>query len=222
MVQSIVLGNLETLADFTSDSIRTANATLYGTSLTCILTSIATTEAPGRDWSEKEYCIDPRSERLQLYSAAPGIYVVYNYDSPVPFHDHVVPDRFSVSEAGTVVLQGTIRIENPQASSLNPADFTPTDQMLKGGVSLPNPSAALYVIQSRTTTATSSVLEPVIVHANLSPDGDVLEAEALQASGRALSESALELVKQTRYAIPGQWHGLGGQPPQGELFATVQ
>ena len=222
MVQSIVLGNLETLPDFTTDSIRTANATVHGIALTCILTSISATEAPGRDWSEKEYCIEPRSEQLQLYSAAPGIYVAYDYGASAPFHDHVVPDQFTASEAGRVVLNGTIKVEDPETSSLDPAGFTPTEQMVKGGVNLSSPSAALYVIQFRATTATSSVLQPVIVHATLSPDGNVVEAETLQASDRVLSQSALELVKKTKYAIPRQWHTFSDQPPQGELFATVQ
>jgi hypothetical protein len=134
----------------------------------------------------------------------------------------VVPNQFTVSEAGAVVLRGTINIEDPDQASLDPADFVPSGQMIKGGVDLSNPSAALYVVQFRPITATSGVIQPVIVHATLASNGSVIEAETLQASDQAASQSALELVKKTKYAIPIQWHGFSGQRPQGELFATVR
>jgi hypothetical protein len=215
MVRWLVLGKLETLPDFTTDSIRTANATLNGAPLTCILTSVTATAAAGRDWSEKEYCIDPQSERLRVYSAAPGIYIVYDFGHSAAFHDHLVPDQFTVSEAGTVVLQGTISVKDPDPSSLDPALFIPTEQMLKTGVGLLNP---IYRIQSRTTNKSSDVLTPVVVHATLSPDGNVVEAEALQTSDRTLSQSAVELVKKTKYKISNFY----SYPPQSELFVTVQ
>jgi hypothetical protein len=215
MVRWIVLGNLEILTDFTTDSIRIANAALDGASLTCILTSVTATAAAGRDWSEKEYCIDPQSERLRVYSAAPGIYIVYDYGDSAAFRDHQVPNQFTVSEAGTVVLQGTISVKDPDPSSLDPALFIPTEQMLSTGVGLLNP---MYRSESRTTSKASGMLQPVVVHATLSPDGNVLEAEALQTSDRTLSQSAVELVKKMKYKISNFYP----YPPQGELFVTVQ
>lgn len=213
MVRWLVLGKLETLPDFTTDSIRTANATLNGASLTCILTSVTATAAAGRDWSEKEYCIDPQSERLRVYSAAPGIYIFYDYGDSAAFHDHFVPNQFTVSEAGTVVLQGTISVKDPDP--LDAALFIPTEQMIRTGVGLLNP---IYRIQSRATSKPSDLLKPVVVHATLSPDGNVVEAEALQSSDRTLSQSAVELVKGTKYKISNFY----SYPPQGELFVTVR
>jgi hypothetical protein len=45
----------------------------------------------------------------------------------------------------------------------------------------------------------ASIIQPVIVHALLGPDGKVLDAELVENSGAALSQSALDLVKRSTY-----------------------
>ncbi len=107
------------------ENIRTANARLQGAYLTCILvapTLVAPTGAAAiaalgggrsqatssRDWTEEEYCVDTASALLRVYSPAPGIYVEYNYGDEQPFHGHIVPDAFAVTEAGNIILQGTV------------------------------------------------------------------------------------------------------------------
>src|ERR1700735_5766684 len=60
--------------------IRSANEKLNGKPVTCLLLSSAVPENPGpRAWVGEEYCIDPGTGLLQMWSAAPGIYAEYDY-----------------------------------------------------------------------------------------------------------------------------------------------
>lgn len=195
--------------------IRTARVALNATLLTCILTSVCGSAAPGRDWSEIEYCVDPESQLLRVVSEAPGIYITYDYaDSSGP-RSHSVLNQFTVTEAGQIVLQGSISVKAPDADDLNPALFTPTSGMFTGGVGLIGPS---YQVQSRGRSADSTESHPVVIHATLAPDGSVLEAESLQTADEALSQSALELVKKTKYQTTFHY----GYSPQQEIFVTVE
>jgi hypothetical protein len=45
----------------------------------------------------------------------------------------------------------------------------------------------------------ASIIQPVIVHALLGSDGKVLDAELVEDSSAALSQSALDLVKRSLY-----------------------
>ena len=45
----------------------------------------------------------------------------------------------------------------------------------------------------------AAIIQPVIVHALLGSDGKVLDAELVEDSGAALSQSALDLVKRSSY-----------------------
>ena len=217
MVRELLLASLPDLADFTPASIRTAKATLDGTSLICVLTSVTPALPPARDWSEREYCIDPQFELLRVYSAAPGIYVIFRYGDSNAFHGHMVADQFTIAEAGVAVLQGTISVTDPDTDSLDPARFTPTEQMRTDGVNLFGPISALYPVLSRGSNTSEP---PVVVHATLGANGEVVEAEALQTSNSALSQSALELVKKSKYKVPRNWFGIN--PPQGEMYVLVR
>jgi hypothetical protein len=55
------------------------------------------------------------------------------------------------------------------------------------------------VVKNKLLAAVSGVVQPVIIHAALDVSGRVLEAEALQTSDSALSDAALQLVKNTNY-----------------------
>jgi hypothetical protein len=187
---------------------------LNGFLLTCLLTSVHGSDATGRDWSEIEYCLDSESGFMRVFSAAPGSYTFYDYPNPAPPR-HAVPYQFTVVQAGQVVLQGTISADKPTMDELNPSLFTPTSGMYIGGVGLVPPS---YQIQYRGRPAAGAVLQPVVIHANLAPDGTVVEAESLQTGDAALSQSALELVKKTKYHTTFNY----GYPEQQEIFVTVE
>ena len=55
------------------------------------------------------------------------------------------------------------------------------------------------VVRNNLPATANGVVQPVIIHAGLDVSGKVLEAEALQTSDSALSEAALNLVKNTNY-----------------------
>ncbi len=86
--------------------LRAAAATLSGKSAMCILVSgaMADVDQP-RHWVEKEYCIDPESGNLLVWSEAPGHFVYYDYTTPVSFQGHVVANDISIYEAGSRVMQ---------------------------------------------------------------------------------------------------------------------
>jgi beta-lactamase regulating signal transducer with metallopeptidase domain len=177
--------------------LRTASATLDGVSLTCVLTSVdGPTAAARRDWSEVEHCIEPRSGRLQIYSEAPGLYVVYDYSHPLWFNGHTLPGQITITVAGSVVLQETLRITDPGPIDL--VQFTtPTNEMWGPGLLL-IPPTHLRLRRGGTQVPSTSV-QAVIVHATLGVDGYVVEAESLQDVDGVLSRSAMELVKSRNF-----------------------
>lgn len=200
-------------------SLRTAETTLNGDPINCVLVSSLPQMPPsatGRDWWEAEYCFDPTSGILRVYSAVPGIYYIYDYPNSSSFHEHFVPDRFSVAAGGQVVLQGTISLKDPDANELNPSLFTVTDRMFSGPVRCQR--AGYLRILSRNRTSDPPPAQRVIVHAILAADGAVVEAESLQTQNGFLSQSALDLVRKTKFepAIGS------GDPTQREVFVLVE
>jgi len=179
-------------------ALRTTNATWNGKSVTCLLLFGGATTAPGRDWRETEYCIDPQSGLLQTYSEAPGIYTIYDYGNATQFHGRILPGQFTVSEAGSVVLQATVSIQDPAADE--PAFIPPTPQMLSPGLTLVPPSNMFQPAGlAQLNTPAQGGIHPVVVHATVMQDGHVAEAEALQTSDPARSQAAVNLVKNSTY-----------------------
>ncbi len=179
-------------------ALRTANASWNGKSVTCLLLFGGATTAPGRDWRETEYCIDPQSGLLQTYSEAPGIYTVYDYGNATQFHGRMLPGQFTISEAGSVVLQATVSIQDPAADE--PAFIPPTPQMVAPGVTLVPPTNMFQPGgMAQLNTPAEGGIHPVVVHATVMQDGHVAEAEALQTSDPARSQAAVNLVKNSTY-----------------------
>ena len=197
--------------------LRSAEATLDGVPVTCVLTSVdGPTTTPRRDWSEVEHCVDPQSGRLRVYSEAPGLYVVYDYSSALSFHGRTLPGRITITVAGSVVVQETLSIKDP--GFIDPGAFTtPTNEMWGPGLLLTRPTHLR--LERGSITAPSTSVQPVIVHATLDVDGQVVEAEALQTADPVLSQSALELVKSRNF---GSGARRDGAPQQREVFVTVQ
>ena len=219
MARSDVLG--PGMPSTMSAKIRTAPASLDGVLVTCILISVHGSEAPNRDWPEAEYCVEARPavpidqrKLLRVYSPAPGMYVLYDYANSSEPGGRPSINQVRVAEAGKIVLQGSVSVNTATTEELNPALFTATNQMFTGGVGLVGPS---YQIQSRGGVS-SGPIHPVVIHATLTPEGRVIEAESLQTSDPALSQSALDLVKKSKYETTFNY----GYPPQQEIFITVQ
>jgi hypothetical protein len=89
-------------------SMRTASGYLNGVKLDCVLTTFGfRTQAltGGRGWEESEYCVDPSTGLMTIYSLVPGLYVHYDYTNAIKFHNKIIPSSFTISEAGQVVIE---------------------------------------------------------------------------------------------------------------------
>jgi hypothetical protein len=205
-------------------SLRTASANWKGLQVTCALTSFpmmrqaAATPATGRQWDETEYCIDPATSLLMVYSEVPGIYVAYDYSSALRFHDRTLPGSITVTENGTVVLRAQLTsIVDTDPSNVSP--FTPTTQMKAHGpaVVLYQPIQFVNPVFSKDIQPGTPV-EPTIVHVTFNEEGIVQESELLQTSG--LSAQALDVV--TKMKFRGAPNASGAPPRQREAYIRVE
>jgi hypothetical protein len=195
--------------------IRTATAQWKGSEVTCILTSGGMSDAtatPGRRWTEREYCVDTKTGLMQVLSDAPGIYVLYDYTNPHHFHGRVLAGKISIVEGGKTVLEANL-VNIGDADPNNTSVLTPTQEMRNSGPVL---SYTMRFPQTIHVAPGAAITQPVIVHALLGSDGKVLDAELVEDSGAALSQSALDLVKRTSYVRANN------EKLQREAFINVQ
>jgi hypothetical protein len=181
--------------------IRSASARLNGKPVTCLLLSLAVPENPApRAWVEEEYCIDPATGLLQMWSATPGIYAEYDYEGAAEFNKHTLPRQISIFEGGALVVQA--RVESFGApGEIDPNAFKPGPEMTDAGESFILSGPRRFPMRVDPSDApTPTYFQPVIVHATLdAQEGRVMDAEALQNSNQDLSRAALELVKSTSF-----------------------
>jgi hypothetical protein len=198
-----------------SSAIRAANIESNGKQMSCLLLSASIPPNPApRAWVENEYCIDTATGLLQMWSEAPGIYVVYDYDGATEFHGHTLPQQLSIFEEGRLAVQA--RVESlKDALDLDANLFKPAPQMVEAGGTFTLASPIRFPMRVDPSDApTSTFFQPVIVHAILdAQEGRVLDAEALQNSDRDLSRAAMELVRSTSFPASGF---------QQEVFINVQ
>jgi hypothetical protein len=198
--------------------IRMASAQWHGMEVMCALLSgdDAAAATHGRSWEEREYCVDTKSALLRIYSDAPGIYTVYDYDDDLHFHGHTLARQISILESGETVLQIHVdTLEDPGAP--DPALFTPTKEMLNRGPGIVLRPSARFPAFATPPTGYAGKFDPVIVHATTDDQGKVMEAEALQNSEPGLSNAAVSAVKGSIY--PPSTRATG--PVQGEIFVNV-
>jgi Gram-negative bacterial TonB protein C-terminal len=205
------------------DHLRIATAEWNGKSVDCMLLSEMTQTVPvtrGRSWREREYCIDAKTGLLQIYSEAPGIYAVYDYQKPIRFQTFTLARDFTIFEAGVKVIEGHIASIEPLGATFTDA-FTINGSAVRPGAVLSIPMHYYSIpgmLAGITIHGPVSKVQPVIVHASLSDEGEVLEAEVLQDPMSEVSKLALDQVK--------SWHF--GRPPgrdpamrQWETFVEV-
>jgi hypothetical protein len=195
--------------------IRSANEQLNSKPVTCLLLSSAVPENPApRAWVEEEYCIDPTTGLLQMWSAAPGIYTEYDYEGAAEFNKHILPRQISIFEGGALVVQA--RVESFGApGEIDPNAFKPGPEMTDAGESFILSGPRRFPMRVDPSNGpTSTYFQPVIIHATLdAQEGRVMDAEALQNSNQDLGRAALELVKSTSFNATGF---------QQEVFISVQ
>jgi len=188
--------------------LRTSPASYNGVEVTCILTSRGSSakDTSGRQWNEREYCVDPKTGFLQTYSEVPGIYSSYDYNGALEFHGSTLPRRFSIFEGGVPVIQAEIgSIQDPPAS--RPEAFTPSADMKGPGVMIQGHVHLLHVVPGT---------EPAVVHALLDQQGKVLEAELVQSGNSSEGAGILENVKSAIFPAARE-----DVPTQREVFIRV-
>jgi hypothetical protein len=200
-------------------TIRTTNVEWKGAQITCILMSAegnAQTPATGRQWYETEYCIDPATGLLDIYSKAPGIYAVYDYTHGLSFHGRVLPGSITITENEHTVLAAQLT-SIADAAPLNTSPFTPTSQMIAQG-----PATALQLPTRFPIpgpgTAPGAAVQPVIVHAVIDAKGNVRESEVLQTS--SMSTAALDFI--TGMKFPPEATASGASPSEREAYINVR
>jgi hypothetical protein len=195
--------------------LRAAAATIEGRSAMCILSSgymSAELGAP-RHWVEKEYCIDPETGNLLVWSEAPGHFVVYDYTTSTQFQGHLVANDISVFEAGARILK--IHVDSlSDANGVSPESLRPTQAIMAKGPSFGLTSPMKFPIRAVTAPgAPPTTIQSVFVHATIDRAGQVIEAEALQNSNPELAAQAIETVRNQRQ---------GQSRAQREEFVNVQ
>jgi hypothetical protein len=176
--------------------LRAAAASIAGKAVMCILTSAwMPTADQARHWFEQEYCVDPESGNLLVWSEAPGHYVLYDYTASTEFQGHVIANDISIYEAGSRVMQ--IHVDSIQdASGVNPESLRPTPQLMAKGPSFSlGPPMRFPIPVKDAKGPIPTAIQPVLVHATIDRDGHVLEAEALQNSNPELAAKAIGVLR---------------------------
>lgn len=197
---AILVGIERTPSD---QQIRTADVQWNGRPVTCILTSLVSgpaAQSASRLWEEQEHCIDPASGTLQVHSIAPGTYTVYGYSRNLDFHSRPLPDHITIYVGGTLVADANFSITDATSADENLLQITP--DMARGGRIITTGQSIRFPIDIA-GGSTTGVVQPVIVHAEIDPDGNPIEAEISAASDPALAQRALELVKAGHFAPQG-------------------
>jgi hypothetical protein len=198
-----------------ASAIRQADVERDGKTISCFLLSAMIPPNPApRSWVEREYCIDAATGLLQMWSEAPGIYAVYDYNGSISFHGHLLPRQVSIFEDGRPAVQ--VRVESIEdVPKLDLDLFKPGSDMASADESFSLAAPNRFPLRVDPSDGpTSSFFQPVIVHAILdAEDGHPLDAEPLQTADRDLSRAAMEMVRSTTF------------PPSGfqqEVFINVQ
>lgn len=195
--------------------LRTQTVNFHGATLTCILTTKKLGYPPaGRQWVEKEYCVDERTGLLRISSTAPGIYAVYDYTSAVQWNGHDIASQITFYEDSGQVLQ--IHVESLGEPNLSPADFRPAQEILSQKSAPGNGGPVRFALGIHPGgRPASGTITPVIVHASLAADGSLLEAELLTPVDAALAQRAMEAVK-------ARCHCMTNPNEQEEAIITVE
>jgi len=149
---------------------------------------------PGRRWVETEYCVEPKSGLLRVYSEAPGIYAVYDYSEPLEHNGHVLPRNITITEAG----QNVLNVHLETIADLSPSDLTqltPSPALAASGFGNPLSFPIRFAQFTTVPEGYKGDVHPVIVHAILDADGRALDEEPLQTNDPILTQSAMDLVR---------------------------
>jgi hypothetical protein len=203
MVRAAMLSPIP--GNFDPATMREAKVKRDGMTLSCVLGSgsIGNTPPP-RAWTESEDCVDNTTGLLQMWSEAPGVFALYNYEGAKDFHGHMLPREISIYQEGHLTM--SVHLESPQdLPEMDPNLLTPTQEMIDAGeaVALGMPNRfPLHVMPS--DGPASSYFQPVIVHAILDAnDGTVIDAEPIQNYDPELTRAAMDLISNAAFPLMG-------------------
>ncbi len=186
-------------------SFRVATGYLNGAELHCILIGHEEGQhvlTGSRNWNEFEYCIDPKTGLLQVYSPAPGIYVRYEYANAVHFHDRTIPGGFTITEGGRTVLESrTVSVTDPGDS--NSQMFSAQGLAPLGVGASTAPADVVNVIAPTPTMIrdlSHATMMTVVVDCISGEAGGRAEAEVLTSTDTGLDQTALDLA--TKWELP--------------------
>jgi len=180
-------------------TLRVADGFVGGAALRCVLIArniegdAPTAFTSGRSFGESEYCIDPKTLLLELYSPAPGIYIHYDYSNAEHFHDTTIWNGFTITQGGKTIIE---------ARTDGVSDAPPPNSNLFQAAGLNTLGAGIVIevptlVRSIGTTATasgaqSSNAEVVVVHGVISPEGKLDEAEIIATTNPGFNQEAMD------------------------------
>jgi len=204
-------------------SLRSAAASLDGADLQCALVShtlLPKGDVGGRRWEESEYCVDTKSGNLTTYSPVPGFYVLFDYSKALPFHDKVIPNKFTVTQGGQVVIEGQIAsIADPPT---DPALYQPSNLNAIGvGAIMTQPwrYRMMFPAQDASAGGAGAV---VVMHGMQSPGGRLTDVELIDSTNPAFNSAALTFASKWGGGVPTDENAEPGATPQShEVFLTL-
>ncbi len=204
-------------------SLRTANASLNGVELVCALIGrygAGKAATGGRRWNEEEYCLDPRANTLVTYSLVPGLYVVYDYSKTITFHDELIPNKFTITQAGQTVVEAETESVTDPAN--NPAAFQPAGLTQVGVGPIMTAPWRFHMRVPSPTAAPAGTTQLVALHAMQSPDGQLSDVELLASSDASLNQTALAFASKWQGGMLGKDVVEPGVTPQShEVLLTL-
>ena len=119
--------------NFDPGTMREATVKRDGKTFSCVLGSgTVGNYPPPRAWTESEYCVDTATGLLQMWSEAPGVFALYNYEGAKDFHGHVLPREISIYQENQLTV--SLHLESPEdLRELDPNLLTPTQEMIDAG-----------------------------------------------------------------------------------------
>ena len=202
-------------------SLRIAPANLDGTALTCALISrqaMTTAGTDGRRWDEEEYCVEAKANTLVTYSPVPGLFVHYDYSKALAFHDKLIWNKFTITQAGQTVIEA--QTESVTDPPNNPAAFQPAGLNQIGvGPPMTPPWRSRMMASS---PAPGPMAQIVVLHSMQSPDGKLTEVEVLASSDPSVNAAALARVSNGQGGLRGQTLEPGATPQSQEVFMIVE
>ncbi len=204
-------------------TLRTANASLNGVDLVCALVAhnaIAPAGTGGRQWEEQEYCVDPKAGTLVTYSEAPGSYFHYDYSKALQFHGKLIPNGFTITQAGQTVVEA--QTESVSDPADNPAAFQTTGLNQIGvGAIMSSPWQFRIRLPLPGVSQSGAAAQAVALHAVQSPDGQISDVEVLASSDSSLNQAAVAFASKWQGGMMGESQS-GATPQSHEVVMMVE